>query len=217
RTGESRAANRSRAQPGCPGSSMERGRACQRNHGAGQPSVLQRAHRPHRAGRWSWSAGAGAPDLHQWRYALWSQVHAPPNRRAGREFHCQQQRRERAGGPGPGSGPSQMMSPGNRIRILIVDDHEVVREGLKVLLEPERDFEVVAETGLGSEVPELVIRTRPDVVLLDARLPDISGPEICRSLSESHPEARVIILTSYTEDDLVEACIRAGAKGYLVK
>lgn len=110
-----------------------------------------------------------------------------------------------------------MMSPGKRIRILIVDDHEVVREGLKALLEPERDFEVVAETGLGSEVPELVIRTRPDVVLLDARLPDISGPQICRSLSESHPEARVIILTSYTEDDLVEACIRAGAKGYLVK
>jgi DNA-binding NarL/FixJ family response regulator len=110
-----------------------------------------------------------------------------------------------------------MMGAANRIRILIVDDHEVVREGLKALLQPERDLEVVAETGLGSEVPDLATRTRPDVVLLDARLPDVSGPEICRNLSESHPQIRVIILTAYTDDDLVEACIRAGAKGYLVK
>jgi DNA-binding NarL/FixJ family response regulator len=109
------------------------------------------------------------------------------------------------------------MGAATRIRILIVDDHEVVREGLKVLLEPERDIEVVAETGRGNDVPDLVTRTRPDVVLLDARLPDVSGPEVCRRLSQSHPDVRVIILTSYTEDELVDASIRAGAKGFLVK
>jgi DNA-binding NarL/FixJ family response regulator len=109
------------------------------------------------------------------------------------------------------------MGAANRIRILIVDDHEVVREGLKVLLQAERDLEVVAETGRGDEVPDLVARSRPDVVLLDARLPDVGGPEVCRKLSQTHPEIRVIILTSYTDDELVEASISAGAKGYLVK
>jgi DNA-binding NarL/FixJ family response regulator len=109
------------------------------------------------------------------------------------------------------------MGAANRIRILIVDDHEVVREGLKVLLQAERDLEVVAETGRGDEVPDLVARSRPDVVLLDARLPDVGGPEVCRRLSQTHPEIRVIILTSYTDDELVEASISAGAKGYLVK
>jgi DNA-binding NarL/FixJ family response regulator len=104
-----------------------------------------------------------------------------------------------------------------RIRIMVVDDHEMVREGIKAILEGEPDFEIVSETGLGEEVGELAARTRPDVVLLDARLPDISGPEVCRRLTGSQPEAGVVILTTFTDDELVDACVQAGAKGYVVK
>jgi DNA-binding NarL/FixJ family response regulator len=110
-----------------------------------------------------------------------------------------------------------MATPDGVVRIVIVDDHEMVREGLKVILQPEPDFRVVGETGLGGDVLQLVERTSADVVLLDARLPDISGAEVCRLVTESHPEASVLILTSYTDDELVDACIRAGARGYVVK
>src|SRR5216683_5128475 len=104
-----------------------------------------------------------------------------------------------------------------RIRVLIVDDHEMVREGLMAMLQPEPDFEVVGQTGSGAAVVELVGTTRPDVVLLDARLPDVSGVEVCRRLGVSHPEVSVVILTTYTDPDLVQECIEAGARGYVVK
>jgi two-component system response regulator DevR len=106
---------------------------------------------------------------------------------------------------------------GRRIRVLIVDDHEMVREGLMAMLKPEHDIEVVGQTGLGAAVADLVDNTRPDVVLLDARLPDISGVEVCRRLSVLHPSAAVVILTTYTDPDLVQECIQAGARGYVVK
>jgi two-component system response regulator DevR len=104
-----------------------------------------------------------------------------------------------------------------RIRVLIVDDHEMVREGLMAMLQPEPDFEVVGQTGHGVEVADLVQSTRPDVVLLDARLPDLSGVEVCRRLTISHPDVSVVILTTYTDPDLVQECIQAGARGYVVK
>jgi DNA-binding NarL/FixJ family response regulator len=104
-----------------------------------------------------------------------------------------------------------------RIRVLIVDDHEMVREGLMAMLQTEDDFEVVGQTGSGAAVAELVESTRPDVVLLDARLPDVSGVEVCRRLSRSHPGVAVVILTTYTDADLVQECIQAGARGYVVK
>jgi DNA-binding NarL/FixJ family response regulator len=103
------------------------------------------------------------------------------------------------------------------IRILLVDDHEMVREGLKAMLQSEPDLEVVAETGLGREVPDLLDRTRPDVVLLDVRLPDMSGVEVCRQVTRSHPDVKVIMLTTFVDPDLVDECIDAGARGYLVK
>jgi DNA-binding NarL/FixJ family response regulator len=106
---------------------------------------------------------------------------------------------------------------GERIRVLIVDDHEMVREGLMAMLQTEDDFEVVGQTGSGAAVAELVESTRPDVVLLDARLPDVSGVEVCRRLSRSHPAVAVVILTTYTDADLVHECIQAGARGYVVK
>jgi len=83
-----------------------------------------------------------------------------------------------------------------RIRVLIVDDHEMVREGLMSMLRSEPDFEVVGQTGRGGDVAELVESSRPDVVLLDARLPDISGVEVCRALSRTHPDVSVVILTT---------------------
>ena len=103
------------------------------------------------------------------------------------------------------------------IRVLLVDDHEMVREGLMAMLQPEPDFDVVGQTGHGLEVADLVESTRPDVVLLDARLPDLSGVEVCRRLRQSHPSVAVIILTTYTDPDLVQECIQAGARGYVVK
>jgi DNA-binding NarL/FixJ family response regulator len=103
------------------------------------------------------------------------------------------------------------------IRILLVDDHEMVREGLKTILHSEPDLQVVAETGLGREVPALLERARPDIVLLDVRLPDLSGVEVCRQTVRSHPDVKVIMLTTFVDPDLVDDCIDAGARGYLVK
>src|SRR5258708_2597940 len=104
-----------------------------------------------------------------------------------------------------------------RIRVLIVDDHEMVREGLMAMLQPQPDFEVVGQTGSGGAVVELVQSSRRDVVLLDARLPDVSGVEVCRRLGVSHPGVAVVILTTYTDADLVQECLQAGARGYVVK
>ena len=103
------------------------------------------------------------------------------------------------------------------IRILLVDDHEIVREGLKTILSAQSDFEVVGETGSAEGLNELVEVTRPDVVLLDARLPGMSGADACRALVAVHPEVAVLIVSTYTDDALVAECIAAGAKGYIVK
>ena len=107
--------------------------------------------------------------------------------------------------------------PPHKIRILIVDDHEMVREGLMSMLKHEPDFEVVGQTGLGEQVRDLFEATKPDVVLLDARLPDMSGVEVCRQLTRAHPGVAVVILTTFTDVELVQECIQAGARGYVVK
>jgi two-component system response regulator DevR len=103
------------------------------------------------------------------------------------------------------------------IRIAIVDDHEMVREGLRAILAAESDFEIVAEAASADHILELVESSHPDIVLLDARLPGVGGPAACRRLTEHHPEVRVLMVSTYADDDLVEESIRAGAKGYLLK
>jgi two-component system response regulator DevR len=103
------------------------------------------------------------------------------------------------------------------IRVLIVDDHEVVRAGLRTLLQAERDIQIVAEAATGSQALIQASRFRPDVVLLDARLPDIAGPDVCRGLCEALPDVVVAMLTTFTDDELVRKCVRAGARGYLLK
>jgi DNA-binding NarL/FixJ family response regulator len=103
------------------------------------------------------------------------------------------------------------------MRVMIVDDHQIVREGLKAILQDDPDFEVVAESGSANGLAQLVQRTRPDVVMLDARLPGVSGAEACRQLTAAHPDIPVLIVSTYSDDRLVEECIRAGAKGYVIK
>jgi len=103
------------------------------------------------------------------------------------------------------------------IRLLVVDDHEMVREGIRAILAGEPDLQVVGEAGSGDKLLELVEQTKPDVVLLDARLPDMSGPEACAELTKSYPDVQVLIVSTYTDDQLVRACITAGARGYVVK
>jgi two-component system, NarL family, response regulator DevR len=103
------------------------------------------------------------------------------------------------------------------MRILIVDDHEIAREGLKTILRDDPDFEVVAESGSAEGLVRLAQRTQPDVVLLDARLPGISGVEACKRLVAADPDIAVLMVSSYSDDLLVEECIRAGARGYVVK
>ena len=103
------------------------------------------------------------------------------------------------------------------IRVLIVDDHEIVREGIKTILQAEPDFEVVGESGTAEQLTRLVDQTRPDIVLLDARLPGLSGAEACRRLTVSHSDVAVLMISTYSDRQLVEECIKAGAKGYVVK
>lgn len=103
------------------------------------------------------------------------------------------------------------------IRVLLVDDHEVVRVGLKSLLTGSAGLEVVGEAATAAEAVRAADRLRPDVVVLDVRLPDGSGIEACREIRNARPETRVIMLTSYSDDEALFAAIMAGAAGYLLK
>ena len=103
------------------------------------------------------------------------------------------------------------------VRVLICDDHEIVREGLRTLLAGRPEMRVVAEAGTAAEAIETAVREAPDVVIMDVRLPDGSGVEACRSIREILPATRVIMLTSYPDDDALYASIIAGASGYLLK
>ena len=105
----------------------------------------------------------------------------------------------------------------SKMRIVLVDDHEVVRLGLKVLLEQSDHFEVVGEANNAKEAVEIAGEFRPDIVLMDIRLPGASGIEACEEITQLYPEVRVVMLTSYAEDEMLFSAIRAGASGYLLK
>ena len=102
-------------------------------------------------------------------------------------------------------------------RIILVDDHEVVRLGLKSLLERHPQFEVVGEAGSAREALEQVAALEPDVVVMDIRLPGTSGIEACEQIVDQNPNTKVIMLTSYAEDEMLFSAIRAGASGYVLK
>jgi DNA-binding NarL/FixJ family response regulator len=103
------------------------------------------------------------------------------------------------------------------LKIMIVDDHEVVREGLRALLNRRPGMTVVGEAGTVASAIETAAKTEPNVVVMDVRLPDGSGVEACREIRTARPETRMIMLTSYADDEAVIASIMAGASAYLLK
>lgn len=103
------------------------------------------------------------------------------------------------------------------LRIMIVDDHEVVRFGLRGLLEQKPGWQVVAEAGTVSEAVRQANAQRPDIIVMDIRLKEGSGIDACREIKKMHPEINIIMLTSFAEDDFVFNAISAGAAGYVLK
>ncbi|MCU0308853.1 MAG: response regulator transcription factor [Thermoleophilia bacterium] len=108
-------------------------------------------------------------------------------------------------------------SPSDPIRVLIVDDHAVVRIGLRSLLSHTAGFRVVGEAASVGEGVQLSAQLRPDVVLMDVRLPDGSGVDACRRIKQEQPDARVVMLTSYSDEEAIVGAVMAGASGYLLK
>lgn len=104
-----------------------------------------------------------------------------------------------------------------KLRLLLVDDHEVVRVGLRTLLGRHADFEVVDEATTGQEAVRKALMHRPDIVIMDVRLSGMSGIEACREIVQAAPNVKVIMLTSYGDDDTLFESIAAGASGYVLK
>jgi DNA-binding NarL/FixJ family response regulator len=103
------------------------------------------------------------------------------------------------------------------IRVFLLDDHEIVRRGLRELLETEDDIEIVGEAGTAEEAYGRIPATTPDVAILDVRLPDGDGIEVCRDIRSKHPEIACLMLTSFAEDEALFSAIMAGAAGYALK
>jgi DNA-binding NarL/FixJ family response regulator len=103
------------------------------------------------------------------------------------------------------------------VRVFLLDDHEVVRRGLRDLLEAEDDLEVVGEAGTAEEAVGRILATSPDVCVLDVRLPDGNGVEVCRAIRERRPELACLMLTSFSDDEALLEAVLAGAAGYLLK
>jgi NarL family two-component system response regulator YdfI len=103
------------------------------------------------------------------------------------------------------------------IRVLIADDHVVVRDGLRMILESEQDFQIVGEAADGVKAVELCAQTNPQVVLMDLRMPRLDGLEAIQRIRAQQPEVAIVILTTYDEDDLMYRGLRAGACGFLLK
>lgn len=103
------------------------------------------------------------------------------------------------------------------IRVVVIDDHEIVRQGIATILGKDAGFQLVGEAADGHEAVRLVHETQPDVALVDVRLPGISGVELCYHIQDESPDTQVLILTSYLDSNVVRECIRAGAKGFVLK
>lgn len=103
------------------------------------------------------------------------------------------------------------------IRILLADDHPIVREGLRAVLETQSDFEVIAEAASGDEALRIALTTSPDILLLDLEMPVMDGVEAIRRLRQQRPDARVIVFTAFDNDERIIHAVQAGANGYLLK
>lgn len=104
-----------------------------------------------------------------------------------------------------------------RIRVLLADDHAMVRQGIRRFLEETDDIEVVAEATSGREALERIGEHRPDVVILDIRMPEMSGVEAARRIKDRYPQTRVLVLTAYDDEPYIFALLQAGADGYILK
>jgi two-component system, NarL family, response regulator DevR len=111
--------------------------------------------------------------------------------------------------------PAEVTQPA--VRVFLLDDHEIVRRGIADLLDAEPDITVVGEAGTAAEALRRIPAVQPDVAVLDARLPDGSGIDVCRDIRSSQPSVRCLILTSYDDEDAIFAAVMAGAAGYLLK
>ena len=109
------------------------------------------------------------------------------------------------------------MSESDQIRVFLLDDHEMVRRGVHELLSLESDIEVVGEAGTAAEALVRIPATRPDVAVLDVRLPDGSGVEVCREIRSQLPDVKCLMLTSFADDEALFDAIMAGASGYVLK
>lgn len=105
----------------------------------------------------------------------------------------------------------------HQIRILLVDDHEIVRRGLKTVLEDHGNLVVIGEAGTVKQGVIEALRLKPDVTVMDLRLPDGSGVEACRQIRAQAPDSKVVILTSYADEDALYSAVMAGAAGYILK
>lgn len=103
------------------------------------------------------------------------------------------------------------------IRVFLIDDHELVRRGIAGVIDAERDMEVVGESGTARQSVDRVAATRPDVAVIDVRLPDGSGIDVCRDLRSAYPDVACLMLTAYDDDDATSAAVLAGAAGYVIK
>jgi NarL family two-component system response regulator YdfI len=110
-----------------------------------------------------------------------------------------------------------LMPVASPIRILVADDHRIVREGLRLILESQEEFTLVGEAADGAEAVRLSEELRPDVILMDLRMPGMDGIAAIRYIRSRDPQAAVVILTTYNEDDLMVRGLRAGARGFLLK
>lgn len=117
---------------------------------------------------------------------------------------------------GPAARRAEALSA-RKITVLLVDDHEVVRIGLRSLLSREKGIDVVGEAGTADAAVALAVRLRPDVVVMDVRLPDGTGVEACREIRSADAAVQIIMLTSYADDEAVFSSLLAGASGYLLK
>lgn len=103
------------------------------------------------------------------------------------------------------------------IRVLLLDDHELMREGLRAVLEREDDIRIVAEAGTAADGLRRIEQARPDVAFVDALLPDGDGVDVCRRVAERFPDVACLLLTPYSNDDILSSALRAGAAGFLLK
>lgn len=105
----------------------------------------------------------------------------------------------------------------DKITVFLLDDHEVVRQGIRSLIEEHDDLVVVGEAGLAADALKQIPQLKPDVAVLDGRLPDGTGVEVCRDVRSRHPKTAVLILTSYDDDEALFSAVMAGAAGYVLK